>query len=141
MKKAHIALVLALTSVYTYSQEIKDVKNEEQTTLQQQQDVIYNTAGIDVKPEYPGGLTAFYNFISANIKLPDTKGQTGKVFVTFVVEKDGELADIKVLRDIGFGTGDAVVKVLRQCRKWIPGEKNGNKVRVLYSLPIQINNK
>jgi periplasmic protein TonB len=62
----------------------------------------------------------------------------GKVYVTFVVEKDGSLTDIKVLRDIGYGTGKEAIRVLSKCPKWMPGEQNGKKVRVLYSLPITI---
>ena len=64
---------------------------------------------------------------------------SGKVYVTFVVEKDGSLTDIKVIRDIGFGTGKEAIRVLKSSPKWTPGEKNGKKVRVLYSIPITIN--
>ena len=66
------------------------------------------------------------------------KNLKGKVFVTFVVEKDGSLSDIKVIRDIGLGTGEEAIRVLKECPKWLPGEQNGQKVRVLYSLPISI---
>jgi protein TonB len=99
---------------------------------------IYNTAGIEVKPDFPGGLEKFYKFISKNYQLPDEEGLKGKVFVTFVVEKDGSLTDIKVVRDIGYGTGKEAIRVLKSCPKWNPGEQNGKKVRVLYSLPISI---
>lgn len=132
MKNIYLKLLFLFISIHSYSQEVKPVQNPDEDNT------IFNTSGIEKKPEYPGGMTAFYNFIAANYKIPDTKGQSGKVFVTFVVEKDGHITDIKVLRDIGFGTGDAAIKVLRQCRNWIPGEQEGKKVRVLYSLPIQI---
>jgi protein TonB len=99
---------------------------------------IYNTAGIEVKPDFPGGLDKFYKFIGKNFQVPEEEGLKGKVFVTFVVEKDGSLTDIKVLRDIGYGTGKEAIRVLKSCPKWNPGEQNGKKVRVLYSLPISI---
>ncbi len=99
---------------------------------------IYNTAGIDVVPQYPGGLQEFYNYIGNNYKTPSDPKVHGKVFVTFVVEKNGTLGDIKVLRDIGHGTGKEAIRVLKNCPKWIPGEQNGKKVRVLYSIPIQL---
>lgn len=99
---------------------------------------IYNTAGIEVKPDFPGGLEKFYKFIGKNFQVPEEEGLKGKVFVTFVVEKDGSLTDIKVLRDIGYGTGKEAIRVLKSCPKWNPGEQNGKKVRVLYSLPISI---
>ena len=99
---------------------------------------IYSTAGIEVKPDFPGGLEKFYKFVGKNFQVPEEEGLKGKVFVTFVVEKDGSLTDIKVLRDIGYGTGKEAIRVLKSCPKWNPGEQNGKKVRVLYSLPISI---
>ena len=51
------------------------------------------------------------------------------MYVTFVVEKDGSLTDIKVIRDIGYGTGKEAIRVLKKCPKWTPGEQNGKKVR------------
>ncbi len=99
---------------------------------------IYNTAGIEVKPDFPGGMEKFYKFVGKNFQVPEEEGLKGKVFVTFVVEKDGSLTDIKVIRDIGYGTGKEAIRVLKTCPKWNPGEQNGKKVRVLYSLPISI---
>jgi len=99
---------------------------------------IYNTAGIEVKPDFPGGIEKFYKFVGKNYQVPEEEGLKGKVFVSFVVEKDGSLTDIKVIRDIGYGTGKEAIRVLRSCPRWNPGEQNGKKVRVLYSLPINI---
>lgn len=99
---------------------------------------IYNTAGIEVKPEFPGGIDKFYNYVIRNFRAPEEEGLKGKVYVTFVVEKDGSLTDIKVLRDIGFGTGAEAIRVLKKSPKWNPGVQNGKPVRVLYSLPITI---
>ncbi|MFM2265237.1 MAG: hypothetical protein RLZ77_657 [Bacteroidota bacterium] len=99
---------------------------------------IYNTAGIEVKPDFPGGMEKFYKFVGKNYQVPEEEGLKGKVFVSFVVEKDGSLTDIKVIRDIGYGTGKEAIRVLKSCPKWNPGEQNGKKVRVLYSLPINI---
>jgi protein TonB len=99
---------------------------------------IYNTAGIEVKPDFPGGMAKFYKFVGNNYRTPEEEGLAGKVYVTFVVEKDGSLTDIKVVRDIGYGTGKEAIRVLKSCPKWNPGEQNGKKVRVLYSLPITI---
>ena len=99
---------------------------------------IYSTAGIEQKPEFPGGMANFYKFVGNNYKAPEEEGLKGKVFVTFVVEKDGSLTDIKVVRDIGFGTGAEAIRVLKKSPKWAPGEQNGKKVRVQFSLPITI---
>ncbi|MBK0369229.1 energy transducer TonB [Flavobacterium agrisoli] len=99
---------------------------------------IYNVAGIEVKPDFPGGMEKFYKFVANNYRAPEEEGLKGKVYVTFVVEKDGSLTDIKVLRDIGYGTGKEAIRVLNKCPKWKPGMQNGKPVRVLYSLPIAI---
>lgn len=99
---------------------------------------VHSLAGIEQKPEYPGGIEKFYQFVGKNYQAPEEEGLKGKVYVTFVVEKDGSLTDIKVIRDIGYGTGKEAIRVLNKCPKWIPGEQNGKKVRVLYSLPITI---
>ncbi len=107
-------------------------------TVTDKNDPIYNTAGIEVKPEFPGGLEQFYQYISRNYKTPNVAGLKGKVFVSFVIEKDGRVDDIKVIRDIGYGTGKEATRVLKNCPNWIPGEQQGKKVRVLYSLPINI---
>lgn len=106
----------------------KDVKIVEDNT-------IYNA--VEVKPEFPGGLPKFYEFVGKNYRAPEEEIK-GKVFVQFVVEKDGTLTDIKVVRDIGYGTGAEAIRVLKKCPKWKPGIQNGRPVRVLYSLPISI---
>jgi protein TonB len=99
---------------------------------------VHSLAGIEQKPEFPGGIEKFYQFVGKNYQAPEEEGLKGKVYVTFVVEKDGSLTDIKVVRDIGYGTGKEAIRVLNKCPKWLPGEQNGKKVRVLYSLPITI---
>lgn len=95
---------------------------------------------VEKRPDFPGGMQAFYDFIGKNYKTPDVKGLNGKIFIQFVIEVDGSLTDIKSLRDIGHGTGEEGIRVLKLCPKWIPGEDQGKKVRVQYSLPIAIRN-
>lgn len=102
---------------------------------------IYNTAGVEKRPDFPGGLQEFYNYVGKNFKVPNVKDLKGKIFVTFVVEKDGSITDVKVIRDIGYGTKEEAIRVLTQSPKWIPGEQSGKKVRVIYSLPISIQAK
>ena len=99
---------------------------------------LYNSAGIEVKPDYPGGMGNFGKFISNNFNVPEEEGLKGKVIVQFVVERDGSLTDIKVLRDIGFGTGAEAIRVLKKMPKWNAGEQNGKKVRCTFQLPISI---
>ena len=111
--------------------------NQSQTNNQEDLS-IHTVSGIEIRPEFPGGLSQFYKYIGKNYKVPDIKSLKGKIIITFVVEKDGSLTDIKVLRDIGYGTGSEAIRVLKKCPKWIPGEQDGKKVRVIYTLPISI---
>lgn len=111
-----------------------------QAVIESDENAIYNTAGIEVKPEFPGGWTKGEEFIKKNFMTPEIDGEKikGKVYVTFVVEKDGSLSGIKILRDIGFDTGKEAIRVLKKMPKWTSGEQNGRKVRCSYSIPIQV---
>ena len=106
--------------------------------VQKGENEVYNTAGITEKPDFPGGIMEFYKFVGNNFKTPEQPNLKGKVYITFVIEKDGSLSDIKNIRDIGFGTGEEAIRVLKICPNWIPGKLNGVPVRVMYSLPITI---
>jgi hypothetical protein len=96
---------------------------------------------VEKKPDFPGGIKAFYEFVGKNYKVPNVKNLNGKIFIQFVVEKDGSLSDIKVIRDIGHGTGDEAVRVLKLSPNWTPGEQNGKPVRVQYALPISLQSR
>lgn len=93
---------------------------------------------VEKKPTFQGGLEKFYEFIGQNFTVPEVKNLEGKVIVEFIVEKDGSLSEIKTIQDIGHGTGDEAVRVLKNSPKWNPGEQDGKPVRVLYTLPISI---
>jgi len=102
------------------------------------QNTIYTA--VEVLPEYPGGEEEFRKFIRRNYEPPSIdRDIKGLVVLQFVVEIDGSLTDIKVIRDLGYGTGAEAVRVLKKAKKWNPGVQNGRNVRVRYNLPIQIN--
>lgn len=101
---------------------------------------IYNPLDIEIKPAFSGGQKELDKFIKENYKNPKDKTLKGNVYLTFIVEKDGSLSDIKVLRDIGFGTGAEAIRILKTSPKWNPGKQNNNVVRALYSLLIPVNN-
>jgi hypothetical protein len=62
----------------------------------------------------------------------------GKVLTSFSIEKDGTLSDFKIEKELGFGLGDEAIRVLKLSPKWIPASKDGEAVKVSYSLPISI---
>lgn len=113
-------------------------------TKKEDPNAIYSTAGLTENPEYIGGMDKFYKFVGENYNMPKTPDAiklTGKVYATFIIEADGNLSDIKVLRDIGYGTDEEAIRVLKLSPKWNPGTINGEPVRTTYSLPISIQSK
>ncbi|MGK6350463.1 energy transducer TonB [Parapedobacter sp. DT-150] len=97
---------------------------------------------VEINPEPPGGLPAFMKWVADNYDYPQAAieaGVNGQVQISFVVERDGSLTDIKVVRDLKYGTGEAAVKLLGKAAKWSPGIQNGRPVRVAYTLPIRLN--
>ena len=90
-------------------------------------------------PEYPGGMEAMYRFIQDNLKYPQLaleSGIQGKVYLTFVVEEDGSVSNVRVLRDIGGGCGAEAKRVVEMMPKWKPGNQRGKAVRSQYNLPV-----
>ncbi|MFN9115522.1 MAG: energy transducer TonB [Bacteroidota bacterium] len=92
----------------------------------------------DTQPSFYAGPDALYEFIAQNFKKPEIPELIGKIFLSFIVEKDGTLTDIATVRDVGFGTGAEAQRVMQLSPKWIPGRKDGKVVRVKYYLPIPI---
>ncbi|KFF05123.1 energy transducer TonB [Flavobacterium reichenbachii] len=99
-----------------------------------------STAILDKLPEFPGGIANFYTYVSRNFKTPELDAErTFRVYVSFVVEKDGSLTNIMVKNDPGYGMGKEAVRVLKSLKtKWAPGILDGNAVRTAYNLPITI---
>lgn len=104
---------------------------------------IYSSAGLQVQPEFPGGIAAFYKYVNNSFRIPELdQNLTAKIHVSFVVEKDGSITAIKILRDPGYGLGKEAERVLKSLKtKWSPGIQNGKPVRATYTLPITINIK
>ena len=100
-------------------------------------DSVYNI--VDVMPEFPGGAEAMMKYIANNVKYPEEakeQGISGRVFVQFVIEKDGSVSNVKVLRRIGGGCDEEAVRVVKAMPKWKPGMREGKPVRVSYNLPL-----
>lgn len=101
---------------------------------------IVNTTMLDKSPEFPGGMKKFYSYVGNNFAKPDIEGlETIRISVAFVIEKDGSLTDIRVLKDPGYGLGQEAIRVLKSLKtKWTPGILNGKPMRTAYTLPIVI---
>ncbi|WP_295795832.1 energy transducer TonB [Mucilaginibacter sp.] len=88
-------------------------------------------------PQFPGGMVKFYEYINENLKNEKfTEEDQGKVIVSFVVERDGRLTGIKVVRSVSAAADAIALKILKKSPKWEPGTQNGHPVRVAYSVPV-----
>jgi len=94
---------------------------------------------VEDQPQPPGGMVAFYKYVGANLIYPALARRTGiqgKVFVQFVVEKDGTITGAKVVKGIGAGCDEEAARVIMGAPKWKPGKQRGKPVKVLKILPI-----
>jgi protein TonB len=94
---------------------------------------------VEQSAEFPGGQNKFASFLAKTIHYPAAARKSnvqGKVFVTFVVEKDGSLDQLKVVRGIGAGCDQEAVRALAASPKWKPGKQDGRVVRQQYTVPI-----
>jgi len=99
-------------------------------------------SAVEKEPEFPGGQAKFVQFLGDNIKMPQdmvANDVSGRVIVTFVVEADGSLSNIKVLRSPAQSAADEATRVLQLSPKWTPGYQNNKAVRVQFTVPIAFN--
>lgn len=129
MKKAIVLIALAIfCSGYTIAQTTEE-------------EVVELINYVEKQPEFPGGTDSMFAFIQRNIRYPEEakrSGIEGRVFVTFVVEKDGQVSDAKILRDIGGGCGEEAIRVVNIMPKWLAGSLRigGEPARMQFNLPV-----
>ncbi len=95
---------------------------------------------VENMPSFPGGNGALMKYLATHIKYPELakeSGIQGRVFINFVVERDGSIDHVKVLRGIGGGCDEEAVRVVKSMPKWIPGKQRGKPVRVSFNLPVK----
>ena len=95
---------------------------------------------VESMPEFPGGMGELMKYLATNIKYPPLakeSGIQGRVFINFVVEPDGSISNVKILRGIGGGCDEEAVRVVESMPKWKAGKQRGKPVRVSYNLPVK----
>jgi protein TonB len=100
---------------------------------------VHTMGGVDVEPEPYGGAAGWAKFLQKNLRYPAMamdQQASGKVWVTFIVEKDGHISSLTVLRGAGYGMDEEALRVLKMAAPWKPGMQHGNPVRVKYTLPL-----
>lgn len=124
-----LIIALLIVSVKSYSQDAA------------QPAPLYNTASVEVMPEYPGGIKKFFEYLDKGFTYSKEAVEAkvlGRLIVTFVVEAEGSLSNVKVVRGLRYGTEAEIERLLLASPKWKPGIRNGNSVRVQYTLPVML---
>ena len=112
-------------------------ENELPTPVEAPADFIYTET--DVKPEYPGGDGLMWKYIYKNVKYPDEAADnriSGKVVVSFVVERDGRLPNLEVIESVHPLLDEEALRVIGRMTRWVPGRKNGEVCRSQYTIPF-----
>ncbi|MFC3559299.1 energy transducer TonB [Pedobacter jamesrossensis] len=102
-------------------------------------DEVIELPGVDEYPEFEGGMKGWAKYIQRNLRYPYAAQEAntqGKVFLSFVVEKDGSISNVTLLKGIGFGCDEEAIKVIKKSPIWKPGKNKGTPVRVRYNMPI-----
>ncbi len=141
-----LAIIISVVFSITFSGKViaqepqKDapVSKEKATTkIDEKEDVVFTV--VEKMPSFPGGEEARNKYMIENITYPPKarqEGIQGRVFVTFIVEKDGAVSNVKILRGIGGGCDEEAVRVISMMPKWNPGIQRGQPVRVQFNMPI-----
>ncbi|MGA0560546.1 energy transducer TonB [Larkinella sp. VNQ87] len=94
---------------------------------------------VEQDPQFPGGMRNLGEFLQKNLKYPPSAaraGISGKVYLQFVVNTDGSIVDVSVVKGIGFGCDEEAIRVVKKMPSWQPGKQAGRPVRVRFTLPI-----
>jgi protein TonB len=95
---------------------------------------------VEDPPQFPGGEEELFKYLGKSIQYPPMAkdaGVSGVVYVTFVVNEDGSISDVEVLRGIGAGCDKEAIRVVKNMPKWKPGKQRGKSVKVQFNLPIR----
>ncbi len=119
-----------------------DTEVEEYIPVEEEEEIVEAEifTVVESMPEFPGGVGELYKYLGSSIKYPPLakeSGIQGRVFVNFVVEPNGSISNVKVLRGIGGGCDEEAMRVVKGMPSWKPGKQRGKAVRVSYNLPIK----
>lgn len=134
MKKLIILSLMALFGLTTVSAQ--------KTVVAQKNQKVFDV--VEQMPEYPGGIQALFEYLSQNVKYPaDAENQKveGRVIATFIVETDGTINNVEVVKPVFPSLDAEAIRVLSAMPKWTPGKQSGKEVRVKYTVPINFNLK
>lgn len=94
---------------------------------------------VESMPSFAGGLNEMYKFLGKTLKYPSAAQRSnvqGRVYMSFIIEKDGSITDVQVAKSVGFGLDEEATRAVKLMPKWIPGKQNGRNVRVKFTIPV-----
>lgn len=127
-------IVFASVGANAQNKKVKKAQTHKDTTAD---DKVYEVC--EQMPIYEGGDVALLKYLTDSVKYPELAkkhGAQGRVIIGFIVEKDGSLTDVKVLRAVDRALDAEALRVVKGMPKWIPGSQNGQHVRVKYNVPV-----
>lgn len=130
MKKIILSIIGLFAFLLANAQNIDSTTTKKDTT---------RFFRVEKVPEFPGGIDKMIEYFTKNLKYPKqakADGTEGTVFVSFVVERDGSLTDIKIKKSLSPETDSEAIRLVTNSPKWIPGMQGGHPVRVQYSIPV-----
>ena len=107
------------------------------TAQTKKNDMVFDV--VEVMPQFPGGQIAMLKYIMENMKYPEQamkEGIQGRVAVSFIVEKDGRVSNVRLLHSVQSALDKEAIRVVKSMPKWTPGKQNGKPVRVRFNLPV-----
>ena len=134
MKKLIMMSLMAMLGLTTV--------NAQKTVVAEKNQQVFDV--VEQMPEYPGGIQALFEYLSQNVKYPsDAENQKveGRVIATFIVETDGTINNVEVVKPVFPSLDAEAIRVLSGMPKWTPGKQSGKEVRVKYTVPINFNLK
>ena len=127
-----VAILFLTLNLQAQNKEVQNQKTDDNTVYKK----------VETMPEFPGGENGLFKFIQENVQYPEQAKKdsiSGKVFVSFVVSKTGEVKDVAVLRGVRPDLDNEAIRVVKAMPKWKPGMDKGKAVNVQYNLPIKFN--
>ena len=137
MNRIKLTILLLFIALTSFCQKIPDTKNQsvEDTT-------VYDLTAINDKPQFVGGESELSSFINKNLQYPQEEknnGLQGRVYITFVIDRDGSVTNVELYKGLKDGPGcdKEAIRIVGLMPKWIPGKVNGHPAKVRYIVPIK----
>ena len=138
LKLAIIIFCTVFAASISYAQKNDTIPIND--TIKVVDEKVYEMFDIEKQPEFPGGQEGLYKYLAENVKYPEAarkNNKSGMAALTFVIEKDGTVSTVNVIRDPGMGMGEEAKRVVAVMPNWLPAEVKGKPVRVKFTLPVR----